>query len=229
MGQVTHSRLDTTPYWDAIARHTFPSLARDLSVDVAVIGGGITGVTAAYLLKRAGFSVALLERNRCGDGETGHTTAHLAAVVDLSFPELVRAFGEANAQAVWDAGFAAIAEIESIVEREQIACDFRWIPGYLTTSLAGGDQDNIPALRQHAEAVARAGFDADFLERIPGLNRPGVQFDGQAKFHPLKYVNALAQTIPGPAAMSLKKPTLMTSRWTRSRSTFGDTRLARSL
>ena len=42
----------------------------------AVVGGGITGLTAAYLLAAAGKSVALLERGRCAQAETGHTTAH---------------------------------------------------------------------------------------------------------------------------------------------------------
>lgn len=53
----------------------FPRLERDLSIDVAVVGAGITGVTTAYLLARAGLKVALLERDRWGRGDTGHTTA----------------------------------------------------------------------------------------------------------------------------------------------------------
>jgi glycine/D-amino acid oxidase-like deaminating enzyme/nitrite reductase/ring-hydroxylating ferredoxin subunit len=197
MGKVAHQRLDTTPYWAAVRRRAFPPLRRDLSVDAVVIGGGITGVTAAYLLKRAGLSVALVERHQCGDGETGHTTAHLSAVADRPFPELVRTFGEAHAQAVWDAGFAALAEIESIVRREDIACEFRWVPGYLTTNLVDRSAGDLQDLRTQAEAAAAAGFDAEFMDTIPGLDAPGVRFDGQAKFHPMKYLSALANAIPG--------------------------------
>src|SRR5262245_27051159 len=64
-------------YWQSTA--SLPQskkLTRDVQADVAVTGGGITGITAAYLLKKAGRKVALLERDRCARVDTGHTTAH---------------------------------------------------------------------------------------------------------------------------------------------------------
>lgn len=192
------SAIDTTSYWSAAGvAPTHPALARDLTVDVVVVGGGMTGVTTAYLLKASGLTVALVERGRCGSGETSHTTAHLAAVTDRPFTELVRTFGQDHAQAVWDAGFAALSEIDTIIRREQIDCEFRWVPGYLHTSLDGGPSDEPARLKEEAAALSSAGFDATYLESIPGLSRPGVQFDGQAKFHPLKYLRALLKRIPG--------------------------------
>src|SRR5438105_4923560 len=89
----------------------FPKLDTNLKVDVALVGGGITGITAAYLLKKAGRSVALLERDRCGSHDTGHTTAHLTHVTDLRLHKLVDTFGRDHAQAVWDAGLAAMNQI----------------------------------------------------------------------------------------------------------------------
>ena len=68
----------TSPYWSTTA--TFPQFARldrDLTVDVAIVGGGITGRTAAYLLARDGRRVAVLERDRCALADTGHTSAHV--------------------------------------------------------------------------------------------------------------------------------------------------------
>jgi glycine/D-amino acid oxidase-like deaminating enzyme len=59
-------------YWlDTASIPKFSSLARDLRVDVVVVGGGITGITAAYLFKKSGVKVALLERQRCGHVDTG--------------------------------------------------------------------------------------------------------------------------------------------------------------
>ena len=109
----------------------FPRLEKNLKVDVVVVGGGITGVTAAYLLKKAGRAVALLERDRCGGGDTGHTTAHLTFVTDLRLHQLVDRFGRDHAQAAWDAGRAAINQIHENVQQEDLACDFAWVPGYL--------------------------------------------------------------------------------------------------
>lgn len=94
--------MKTNSYWADTARAPkFLPLRRDLEVDVAVIGGGITGVTSAYLLTKAGATVALLERDRFGVGETGHTTAHLTCVTDARLHELVKTFGRDHAQAAW--------------------------------------------------------------------------------------------------------------------------------
>lgn len=199
MSAASRPPLDTTPYWTIEKPPTFPALSRNLTVDAVVVGGGITGITAAYLLKTAGLTVAVLERGRVGQGETSHTTAHVTAVTDQPYPELVRSFGADHAQAVWDAGFAAIGEIDTIVRRERIDCDFRWVPGFLHTSLRGrsDSDDDARQLRDQAAIVADAGFDAEYLPSIPGFSRPGVRFDGQAKFHPLKYLYAVARVVPG--------------------------------
>jgi glycine/D-amino acid oxidase-like deaminating enzyme len=125
-------KLDTTPYWvDSAPLPAFGRLVRDARVDVAIVGGGIAGLTTAYLLARSGRSVAVLERGRCAAIDTGHTSAHLTMVTDLRLGNLVRSFGRNHAQAVWDAGLAAIAQIETIVRDEGIECDFAWVPAYL--------------------------------------------------------------------------------------------------
>jgi glycine/D-amino acid oxidase-like deaminating enzyme/nitrite reductase/ring-hydroxylating ferredoxin subunit len=193
--------IDTTPYWEISGAPEFAPLSRSLSVDVAVIGGGLTGVTAAYLLKAAGLSVALVERGRCGQGETSHTTAHLTAVTDAPFPNLVRSFGAEHAQAVWDAGFAALAQIDTNVRQERIDCEFRWLPGYLMARLDGvpakdESEDLATRLHEFAQLTQTAGFDADYLDAVPGLGGPGIRFDGQAAFHPLKYLHALLKSLP---------------------------------
>ena len=110
--------MKTTPYWfDSSNRPKFRPLAQRLSVDVLIVGGGVTGILAGYLLKKAGSRVALLERRRISTRDTGHTTAHLTCVTDKRLHGLVREFGRDHAKATWDAGVAAIDEIERIVRR----------------------------------------------------------------------------------------------------------------
>lgn len=107
------SHVDASPYWiENTSSPKFPALKEDIAVDVLIVGGGVTGVTAAYLLKRAGHTVALVDRGRCGGGETAYTTAHLTCVTDASLKDLVKNFGQDHAQAVWDAGMSAIDTIE---------------------------------------------------------------------------------------------------------------------
>src|SRR5262245_26131876 len=86
----------------------FPSIARDLESDVVIIGGGLTGITTAFLLKEAGAKVVLLERQRVARADTGHTTAHLTYVTDERLRDLVKNFGKDAAKAFWEAGAAAI-------------------------------------------------------------------------------------------------------------------------
>src|SRR5262245_29569982 len=89
----------------------FPQLRRRIEVDVLVVGGGITGLTTAYLLKQAGLRVAVVDQNRIGSGETSRTTAHVTFVTDVRLHELVSRFGKKAAQAFWGAGHLAMRQI----------------------------------------------------------------------------------------------------------------------
>jgi len=192
------SATDSSSYWGPHgATAVFPAVEADLFVDAVVIGGGMTGATTAYLLKKAGLTVALVERDRCGHGDTGHTSAHLTAITDGRFPELVRSFGRDHAEAIWDAGFAAIAEIARIVEEEHIDCDFTWVPGYLTERFDATDERGAAELQDIAEVTAQSGFDAAFVPAVPTLELAGVRFDGQARFNPITYLSALLQLVAG--------------------------------
>jgi glycine/D-amino acid oxidase-like deaminating enzyme/nitrite reductase/ring-hydroxylating ferredoxin subunit len=188
--------MKRTSYWlDTAPIKTFPALGRDLKVDVLVIGAGITGVSTAYLLKKAGLRVALIERERVATMDTGHTTAHLTYVTDASLHTLVKNFGSDHAQATWDAGAAAIDEIEAIVAREEIGCEFARVPGYLHTPLDDAAADESAELKEDAELAQKLGFDASYLESIPHFHVPGIQFANQAKFHPRKYLARLIEII----------------------------------
>jgi len=194
----TAAQLDVKPYWhDSSQIRRFPSLERDLRVDVAIVGAGITGLTAAYLLKRAGKSVAVIDRDRIGGVDTGHTTAHVTCVTDRDLGGLVQDFGRDYAQAVWDAGLAAIAEIDTIVERESIDCHWAWVPGYKFAALNGDAQKEADRLRKEAAVAAELGFEVSFLDTVPFFNRPGIEVSGQARFHPRKYLAALAALVDG--------------------------------
>lgn len=191
--------MNTTPYWiDSAPLPQFSRLNRDLDCDVVVVGGGITGITAAYLLKQQGERVVLLERDRCAIHETGHTTAHITHVTDKPLHTLVDDFGKDHARAVWDSLRAAIDQIAMNIRREQIQCELVWVPGYLHTPFADNpDKKTIDGLHQDAELANQLGFEATFRESVPVVGRPGVQFNGQAKFHPRKYVAGLLKAIPG--------------------------------
>jgi glycine/D-amino acid oxidase-like deaminating enzyme len=107
-----------SPYWLEGADTSFPTLTSELEVDVAVIGAGITGCSAAYLLKQAGQSVALLETNRIGYGATGYTTAKLTVGHGLVYADLIKSHGVEAATLYARSNHEALEQIALIVQAE---------------------------------------------------------------------------------------------------------------
>lgn len=192
------AELDPQSYWDATSTMSrYPALERNLTVDTVIIGAGITGLTAAYLLKRSGQRVAVIDRRRCGGVDSGRTTAHLTCVTDSDLSELVKHFGKDHAWAAWDAGLAAIEQIDRIVRREEIDCEWAWVPGYKHAPAGHSNERTRQHLRDEAALADDLGFDARLVDAVPYFGTPGVEYGGQAKFHPRKYLAALAKAIDG--------------------------------
>jgi glycine/D-amino acid oxidase-like deaminating enzyme/nitrite reductase/ring-hydroxylating ferredoxin subunit len=193
-----HSSVNagTLPFWiDSASISHFNALDHDLDVDVAVVVGGLTGLTVAYLLATQGKSVAVLERDRCGQIDTGRTTAHLTMVTDARLKKLEAQLGRPHTQAVWDAGLAAIAEIARLVRAHGIDCDFEWVDGYLHAPIGAVDREDVNDLREEAALAQELGFDAEFVDEVPFAKTPGIRFTDQARFHPVKYLAALTKEI----------------------------------
>jgi glycine/D-amino acid oxidase-like deaminating enzyme/nitrite reductase/ring-hydroxylating ferredoxin subunit len=166
-------------------------LAADIAVDACVVGGGIAGITTAYLLSKAGRSVALVDTGAPGGGgQTAMTTAHLTAVIDDRYTEMIRLHGEDGAALARDSHQSAIALIERVCREERIDAGFRRVSGYLFLS-EGHDPALLAAEREAAE---RAGLDVEALARAPvdGFESgPCLHFPRQAQFHPLRYLHGL--------------------------------------
>ena len=171
------------------------ALAEDVHVQVCVVGAGIAGLTTAYLLAKAGKSVALLDDGPIGSGMTQMTSGHLTNMMDDRYFELERLHGRAGARLAAESHTAAIDRIEALVHEEGIECQFERVPGYLF--LADGDEPQT--LERELEAAHRAGLsDVSRAERAPYASfdtGPCLRFPNQAQFHPLMYLAGLAQAL----------------------------------
>ncbi len=162
--------------------------------DVCVVGAGITGLTVAYQLCKEGKSVLVLEMGPVGGGETGRTSAHLSWAIDNRFAEMIRLHGQEKTALLAQSHRDAIAHIQSIVQRENIECDFSTVPGYLICE-KGQDQkllqDEVRASHQIGQSLVHQGDLSWWPFRLEGV----VEFPQQAVFHPIKYINGLAQAV----------------------------------
>lgn len=172
-------------------RKEFPSLSGDIETDVAIVGGGLSGMLAALRLAREGRRVTLLEMRRFGEGETGHTTAHLTEAVDLRYLGVEKEHGRDAATLVARASRRAIDSLAALAATEGIDCEFATVPGYLFAS----GPDEIDELRQEAEAASRAGVAASFTTEVPLPFKVAgaVRYDRQAQFHPLRFLAGIAE------------------------------------
>lgn len=170
---------------------TFPALGGDARCDVCVIGAGITGLSTAYTLAKAGKKVIVLDSGPIGGGETGRTTAHLANAMDERTFVLEHVHGEDGARKIVESHGIAIDRIEQIVRDEKIDCDFTRLDGYLFS--AEGDSDKV--IDEELAAAARVGLIVDKLPSVPGVSfasGPCVRYANQAQFHVLKYLAGVA-------------------------------------
>src|SRR5918996_1146684 len=173
----------------------FDKLAQNISVDVAIVGGGIAGVTTAYLLSKSGKSVALLEDGYIGSGETGRTTAHITHALDDRYYNLEQKHGLDGAHSAANSHTAAINLIESTVKEENIDCDFERLDGFLFLD----PTDTKESLDKELEATHKAGINTtEIVEKAPlqSFNTgPCIRFPNQAQFQPLKYLRGLYHAI----------------------------------
>ncbi|WP_371663203.1 FAD-dependent oxidoreductase [Streptomyces sp. NBC_00280] len=181
--------LETAPPGEPTA----PPPTRDLSVDVAVIGGGVAGLSTAWELARQGREVAVLEAGRLAAGVTAHTTAKLTALHTLVYDHLRRTRGPEGARLYAHSQSAAIRRAAEIVEELDIDCDWEEAAAFTYAE----DPRGVAKLRAEAEAAREAGLPADFVTEtdLPFPVAGAVRVTGQAQFHPRKYLLGLADDL----------------------------------
>lgn len=192
----TDGRLPESPksYWrDSVDLPDFPQLEEDLQGDVVIVGGGITGITTAYLLANEGYKVVLVEANKLLNGTTGHTTAKITAQHGLIYDEFIRNIGKSNARLYYEANTEALNFIKKTVNEQKIACDLSEQDAYLYAIT----EKYARKLENEAKAYEKLGIDGEMVDSIP-FNidiKNSLVMKNQAQFHPLKYLAHLVQKI----------------------------------
>src|SRR4051794_8378585 len=132
---MADSPKDKSSYWlETTSSPRYPRLLEDAETNVAIIGAGMAGLTAAYLLKKAGLKIIVLEKDMIGEGVSGHTTGKITSQHNLIYHTLSKRLGEDTARLYGDANQQAISKIAQIIKTEHIDCDWRNEDNYVYTT-----------------------------------------------------------------------------------------------
>src|SRR5439155_19324136 len=158
----------------ATPRRRFPSQRGTLTVDVAIVGGGITGAIAAYLFSEAGVSVAVLEAHRVARGSTAASTALLMQEPDKDFSELAERYGKQAARSIWVSLKSATHELSKTIRRLEIACDFHERHSIYFTV----EPQKVEQLRDEFHHRRKAGLPGRWLSRRRLYHTAGIRGEG---------------------------------------------------
>lgn len=196
------------PYWIASTPQTdYPSLDKDISIDIAIVGGGITGITSGYLLKKEGYKVAIIDANRIINGTSGHTTAKITLLHGLIYNKLLNKFGRELAKQYVDSNEYAIQFIADMIREKNIDCDFSRQSNYIYTQ----DIKYVEKIQREVDAALELGIKAEYIEEIPlpFKVKAAIRVDNQAQFHPRKYLLELQREIPGDGSYIFENTRIM--------------------
>lgn len=191
---VTTSGSNSSFWINSVEPIRFTPLTSNLKTEIAVVGGGIAGLSVAYCLVKAGKKVVVVEDGFIGSGETGRTTAHLVNALDDRYTEIESLLGEEKCRLAAESHTAAINFIESVVREENIDCDFKRVDGFLFLH----PTDNHSTIDDEFVATNKYGICTEKMQGVPGLSGENgicLRFPDQAQFHPMKYLRGLAEYI----------------------------------
>ncbi|GGC11793.1 iron-sulfur-binding protein [Novosphingobium endophyticum] len=186
----------TGVYWiETASPAAFPRLAGDISVDVAVIGGGLVGAIAARLIKDQGLRVALVEARSVGQEVTGKSTAKITSQHNLVYTRLRNRFGMDGARSYAEANEAGLRKILALAADHQLAADIEIKAAYTYTLL----EEHVGSIEEEVQLARELGLPATLAMEtgLPFAARAAMRWIDQAQFHPVKFVAGLAATLPG--------------------------------
>jgi gamma-glutamylputrescine oxidase len=189
--------LTAQSYYQATAnrRLTFPALNGEVTCDVAIVGGGFTGLSAALELAEAGYKVALVEASHIGAGASGRNGGQICTGFSSGQGKLVSQLGAGNARTCFEIAEEAKKLIEARIAKHKIGTGLQW--GYLHCATKPSQNDE---LKTWADELAALGYNecsmlgkSELEEKLGTKLYHGAMREARAgHFHPLNYCLGLA-------------------------------------
>lgn len=196
-------------FWiENLKSKSYPTLDKDLNVDVCIIGGGITGISCGYYLSKNNLKVCILEKDKIMEKTSGHTTAKITSQHGLIYKYLFDSYGSDLAKKYLESNQEAITNIKNIIDSENIDCDFEFQNNYIYTTNA----NLVKKIKNEAQTLKKLNFDAKLLDKIslpiPDV-KAAIEFNHQAQFNPIKYVEGLIEYITNNNGLILENSKVM--------------------
>jgi len=187
-------------YWLRSDEYVYPPLQGDASCGVAVIGGGIAGLSTALHLSRRGAKVILLERDTIGHGSTGRCGGLLSQSSAFELSELLSRFGNKRGLDIYRSILKAIREMAATVRDNNIECDLEQTNGYFVAT----EKAHIPAIEEELETLKDYGYEGRLVtgDELPvagafaALCKPG-----DYALDPARFAKGLGSVIAAHAAI----------------------------
>lgn len=184
--------IQVKSYWlDDKKTNEFNTLNDHIKADVTIVGGGITGITLAYLLSKKNINIVLVDAGEVFASTTGHTTAKITAQHGLIYSDLIKVQGLEKAKMYYKANNEAMNFIKNTINDEKINVDFTSQDAYVFTN----SDAEITKIEQEYEAYEKLGINGNLQDKTP-LSielKAALQMRDQAQFHPVKYLNSLTK------------------------------------
>lgn len=161
-------------------------LNEDISTDVLVIGGGITGVLCARMLSDAGVKTTLVEAKAIGSGVTCNTTAKITLQHGLLYQKIIEKYGVERAKQYLEANLKALKEYCKLCEN--IDCDYETKDSFVYST------ENRDKLEKELDSFQQLGYPCEYRRdlKIPIKTVGAVLVKNQAQFNPLKFISVIS-------------------------------------
>ena len=169
----------------------FKPLKSNIKTDVCVIGGGMAGILTTYLLTKQGVDCVLIEANTIASGVSAYSSAKVTCQHGLIYDKLLTQLGREKAGQYAKANVDALNMYASLIDQEEIACDFERIPTYLYT------REDTKPLEKELAAMESLGFSGSLTSQttLPFEVTGALKMDQQAQFNPLSFLSAISSKL----------------------------------
>lgn len=191
--------LETQNYYQETQHTTLsplPALQGDTHADVCIIGGGITGSSAALHLAERGYNVVVLEAEDFGYGASGRSGGQIITGLSAGIEQIEKTLGLQDARQVWEMTCEAVKLTEQLIHRHAIRCDFR--KGYLHAANKPRHIREQHALIEHMatqydyHGLHWLPYDEMLKHVVTDRYVGGTWDDDSGHLHPLNYTLGLA-------------------------------------